>query len=588
MNDSATIGGTKKTGISRLFEIAGQRKFLLFVSAFLAFIFALCSLIPYILVFYIIKELAQSTADFSNLSNYLVWAAGVILVSIILFFISAILSHIAAFNILYELRKFIVLKIGQMTMGSLTNRSSGAFKKILYDDVERIELFIAHQIPDLVKGIALPLVTIAYLFSHDWRLALISFAPFFLLMIWLPFIYGSKKNGEIITKYHESQEAMNAGIVEYVRAIPVMKIFGQSAETFDKYGTTVKSFQHFVNQWVRNQSPAFAIFMSFISNATLPILALGLFLYFRDGLSLSVLFLFLLLGSGYIKQLFVLQSVGPQISLINRGVRQIDDLLNETTVSYHVNEQEPKHYSIRFDQVSFAYEKDNHVLQNIGFEVKERSITALVGPSGAGKSTVGQLIARFWDVTKGTIFIGDIPLQNYPQKQLMDMVSFVFQDSFMFQQSMFENIRMGMNKTREEVEQAAKYAQLHDLIISLPNGYDTLFGEAGVHLSGGEQQRFQIARAMLKDAPILILDEATAFADPENEHKIQDAISKLIQNKTVIIIAHRLRTITNVDQIIVFNQGKIEGKGTHQELLQENTLYQKMWNASQQATQFQL
>jgi len=575
-----------KTGIARLLEIAGKRKGTLIASAFFAVIFAILSLVPYIIVFYIIQELTIENPDFSNLKNYLIYATIFAIIGVFFLYVSSMLSHIAAFNILFELRKFIAEKVGKLSLGTLIDKSSGAFKKILYDDVERIELFIAHQIPDLVKGIALPLITISYLFSQDWRLALVSFLPLLVLAVWLPFLYATKKNVELINKYHQSHEEMNAGIVEYVRAIPVMKIFGQSAETFDKYGKKVLDFNYFVGNWVRNQSSVFAIFMSFISNATLPILALGLFLYFRNGVSLSVLLLFLILGTGYIKQLFVLSNMGMQISVINRGVRQIDELLDEQPLTQNDTIQNPKNYNVRFKDVCFAYNQKDEVLKNIDFEVKEKTITALVGPSGAGKSTVGQLIARFWDASSGTITIGGISIKDYPQEQLMNLVSFVFQDSFMFQQSMLENLRMGMNKTREDIKNAAKTAQIHDLIRSLPKGYDTLFGESGVRLSGGEQQRFQLARAILKDAPILILDEATAFSDPENEHKIQLAFSKLIQNKTVIIIAHRLSTITNVDQIIVFDKGKISAIGTHNQLLENSDLYQKMWDAHTRSKEF--
>jgi len=575
-----------KTGIARLLQIAGPRKGTLFLSVLFAVLSSLVSLVPYVLVFYIIRELAQATPDFSEIKTYLIYAAAAALAGVLSLYVSGVLSHVSAFNILFELRKFIVEKIGRQGMGSLTQKSSGVFKKILYSDVEGIELFIAHQVPDFVKSLFLPLVTIAYLFSQDWRLAAVSFVPLLLLAVWLPRIYANKKQAELITKYHRSNEEMNAGIVEYVNAMPVMKIFGQSAENFDKYGAKVKNFERFVGDWIRNQSPAFAIFMGFMSNATLPILALGLFLYFQNGVSLSVLLLFLILGTGYIKQLFVLNTMGIQISVINRGVRQIDELVNQPPLPENSAEQRPEGYSVRFDNVSFAYDQKNEVLKNVSFEVEEGTITALVGPSGAGKSTVGQLLARFWDVSSGDVLIGGISVRDYPQDQLMATVSFVFQDSFMFQRSMLENLRMGMDKTRQEIENAAKAAQIHDLISGLPQGYDTLFGDSGVHLSGGEQQRFQLARAILKDAPVLVLDEATAFSDPENEHKIQQAFSRLIRDKTVIIIAHRLSTITNADQIVVFDKGEVAAKGTHDELLQNSPLYEKMWNAHTRAKEF--
>ncbi|OJU76973.1 MAG: ABC transporter [Bacteroidetes bacterium 47-18] len=571
--------------MARLLEIAGRRKVLLFVSGFLAVVHAVLSLVPYILVFYIIRELTRETVDFTLTSTYIIYAVIAAIISMAMLFLSGILSHIAAFNILYELRKFIADKVGRMPMGYLTNRNSGALKKILSDDVERIESFIAHQIPDFVKGIALPVITLIFLFSQDWRLAAISFVPLLILVVMIPKMYGGR-NRQLIRDYHQSLEDMNAGIVEYVRAMPVMKIFGQSADTFDKYGNTVKRFNSFVAEWVKSSTPGFAVFMSFTSNAMLPVLALGLYLYFANGVTLATLLLFLILGTGYIKPLFVLSNMGMQLSIINRGVEQIDELLGQEDLEENTAMQQPGNFNIEFQDVSFAYQDESWVLDKISFEIKEKTIAALVGPSGAGKSTVGQLLSRFWDVSKGGIYIGGKDIREYPTEQLMQMVSFVFQDSFMFQQSMYDNIRMGMDKTTEEVENAAKAAQIHDLIVGLPNGYDTLFGQSGVHLSGGEQQRFQLARAILKDAPVLILDEATAFADPENEYRIQQAFSELIKDKTVLIIAHRLSTITDADQILVFDKGKLSAKGKHDELLQQSELYGRMWNAHIRAKEF--
>lgn len=575
----------RKTGIARLLEIAGSRKLLLFSSGILASMHALLSLVPYILVFYILQELTQKNIDFSLIRSLLVYAAIAAVVSMLLLFVSGILSHIAAYNILYELRSYIVDKVGKLSIGFMNERNSGVFKKILSDDVERIENFIAHQIPDFVKAMALPLLTILYLFFQDWRLAAISFVPLLVLIIWLPIMYLGR-NKELIRQYHQSLEDMNAGIVEYVRAMPVMKIFGQSADTFEKYGKTVRSFDGFVQEWIKNSTPAFAVFMSFTSNALLPVLALGLLLYFQQGVSLATLLLFLILGTGYIKPLFALSNMSIQISVINRGVEQIDNLLDQELPTESVQMQQPANYDLVFRQVSFSYTGRDQVLHNISFDAKQGSIVALVGPSGAGKSTVGQLLSRFWDIQSGSITVGGIDIKAYPTQQLMSMVSSVFQDSFMFNQSIMENIRMGMVKTDEEVEQAAKAAQLHEVIIALPNGYQTNFGQNGVHLSGGEQQRIQLARAILKDAPILILDEATAFADPENEYRIQQAFSSLIKDKTVIVIAHRLSTIVDADKILLFDKGQIVARGTHDSLLKEAELYQRMWNAHTRAKEF--
>lgn len=573
--------------MKRLLQIAGQRKSLLLASCTLAVIHSVLSLVPYALVFYIIKELTQSQPNFSTIQQYVIYAIVIVIVSMVAFLLSGILSHIAAFNILYGLRKTITEKVGILPMGYLSHRNSGAFKKIISDDVERIETFVAHQIPDFVKAVALPLLTLGYLFSEDWRLALISCLPLLVLVVIMPLMFGSK-NQSLTQKYHHSLEEMSAGIVEYVRAMPVMKIFQQSAETFDKYGKKVLTFHRFVSDWIRHSSPPFAIFMSFASNAMLPVLALGLYLYFHNGLTLATLLFFLILGTGYMRPVFAMSNMAMQLQLIEQGVQQIDKILEAPVLPETHTPQEPTHYDICFDKVSFAYDGEHYVLNDINFTAKEGSITALVGPSGAGKSTVGQLLSRFWDVQEGNISIGGVDIRQLSTEKLMQMVSFVFQDSFMFAQTMYENIRMGMNKTKEEVIEAAKAAQIHDFIMSLPKGYDTLFGQQGVHLSGGEQQRFQLARAILKDAPILILDEATAFADPENEYKIQLAFSELIKGKTVLVIAHRLSTITTADQIIVFEKGEINAIGTHNELLQSSELYQRMWNAHNRAQEWNI
>lgn len=573
----------KKTGIMRLLEITGSKKVVLLFSAILSVFHAILSLVPYILVYYIIKELLNSTTDFEQIRTYLIYAIIAGVISMLLFFLSGVMAHIAAYNVLHQLRTYIANKVGVLPMGYLSNKNSGALKKILSDDVERIEHFISHQIPDFVKGISLPLITLGYLFSQDWRLALISFLPIVIIALIIPKIFASPDGKELLDRQTTTLENMNAGIVEYVRAIPVMKIFGQTADSFDKFGSTVIAYREAVHAWTKRSVPGFALFTSVMNNAMLPLLALGLYLFFNHNLSTSTLLLFLILGTGYIKPIFALSNMAPQLALISNSMAGIDALLEQDTLPESKIVQTPLNYSVTFDDVSFSYDEDKAVLNNISFTIKEKSIVALVGPSGAGKSTIGQLLARFWDVTRGSIKIGGIDVRDYPTAQLMELISFVFQDSFMFQQSLFENIRMGMDKTTEQVEAAAKVAQIHDLIMSLPDGYNTLYGQSGVHLSGGEQQRIQLARAILKDAPILILDEATAYADPENELKTQRAFSSLIKNKTVLIIAHRLSTITDVDQILVFNKGELVGNNKHLVLKEENELYQRLWNAHTRA-----
>lgn len=577
----------KKSGVSRLLEIAGRRRRLLLLSAGLAILHVLLAIVPYILTYAILKALITPPVDAALIKTYIRDGVYAIVAAYALLYASGMASHVAAFNILYELRKQMADKLGRLPLGFINQYNSGALKKIMADDIERIENFIAHSIPDFVKGMALPLITLIYLFTVDWRLALASCLPIVLLLVLIPIVF-SKKNVAEMTNYHQSLEDMNAGIVEFVRAMPVIKIFGHTAVSFDKYSGAVCRFKEMVLAWHRHSAPAFGMFISFVSNASLPVLAVGFYLYFQHGLSLSVLLLFLILGVGYIRPLFALSNLGSQISVINHGVKRLDEILFSKEAETVGNETLGTDYCIEFDHVTFSYDGHADALRHVSFTVPPGSITALVGPSGSGKSTAAQLVARFWDIQRGYILIGNQDIRKIKPEVLMQHISFVFQDSFMFQQSILENIRMGMDKSLPDIIAAAKAAQCHDFITRLPEAYQTIWGKDGVHLSGGEQQRIQLARAILKDAPILILDEATAFSDPENEYLIQQAFQQLIARKTVIIIAHRLSTITRCDQIVVMDKGAVAGIGRHEALLQDCALYHTMWQAHTRAKSFTL
>ncbi|MEM7107683.1 MAG: ABC transporter ATP-binding protein [Bacteroidota bacterium] len=578
----------KPNGIVRLLQIAGRRKYLLAVSGLLAILHAALALVPYVLVYYIIRELLNPPLNSDQIEQYLVWAIAGACGSYVLLYASGMASHVAAFNILYELRKLTAAKLGKAPLGFVNSYSSGALKKIVADDIERIETFIAHQIPDFVKGFTLPVVTIIYLFYVDWRLAAISFLPLLVLAIWTPVTFSSAYTKEMMKKYHSSLEDMNAGIVEFVKAMPVMKIFGQTADSFKQYRGAVDEYAKNSIKWLFKSAPPFAVFMSFITNALLPVLILGTYLYLNNGLVLPTFILFLILGVGYIKPVFSLATMGMQVTLINRGVQRMDELLSAEEQESQTETPRPKSWEIRFNEVDFSYVNGTKVVDQVSFTLPEGSLTAFVGPSGAGKSTAAQLVARFWDIQAGQITIGNIPVNTLPIETVMESVSFVFQESFMFHETIYENLRMGMQRSEKEIIQAAEAAQCHQFIQRLSKGYQTRFGEQGVHLSGGEQQRIQLARALLKDAPILILDEATAFSDPENEYRIQQAFSALIKDKTVIVIAHRLSTITDADQIVVFDAGKVTAAGTHEELLKSNERYSQMWNAHVRAKEFEI
>lgn len=578
---SETRSPQQSQGLARLLAIAGQSPALLWAAGILAFIHALLLLVPYLLVYRLILALLNNDISL-ELWGLIAWAAALTLLSYLLLYVSGLLSHMAAFNILYGLRRTMADKLGRLPLGWLTQQRSGAIKKILTDDIELVETFIAHQIPDFVKGVALPLTTVFLLFYLDWRLALVTFVPIPLLFALMTYSFTNQTMKAKSTEYSNTGEDVNAAIVEYVRAMPVMKIFGQSRDAYSQFYQSVQNFRNVVLAYHHGiVTKIFAVFMSFMSNVLLPILALGIWLYQRGEVTLPTLLLFLILGVGYIKPVFALSNIGSTLYRILEGVKRMDAVLNEPELLAPTQPVLPQSHSIRFNQVSFSYQPGQNTLQDVSFEVPQGTITALVGPSGAGKSTVAQLVCRFWDITSGSITLGGVDIRQIPLETLMNQVAFVFQDTFLFQESVRENIRMGLPATDAQVMAAAQSAQCHDLIQALPQGYDTRVGD--VHFSGGEQQRIQLARAILKDAPVLILDEATAFADPDNEFKIQQAMSQLIRNKTVLVIAHRLSTITDSDQILVFDQGQIAARGTHPELLSQSPLYQQMWQAHTQA-----
>ncbi|MEM6724774.1 MAG: ABC transporter ATP-binding protein, partial [Bacteroidota bacterium] len=433
-----------------------------------------------------------------------------------------------------------------------------------------------------------PLLTLCFLFVVDWRLALVSLLPLLFVVIASYFSFGTDQSKELMKKYHDSLEDMNSGIVEFVRVMPVMKIFNQSASNFKKFSDTVSQFEFFVTQWIRKTSTVWGMLLSFLNNALLPLLVVGLILLTGYELDLSVFFLFLILGVGYIRFMFALVSFGPQISMINHGVNRIDEILFNIKEHEAGDEPFPDTYDIVLDRVDFRYTETIAVLKDVSFNIPQGSITALVGPSGSGKSTIVQLLARFYDVEKGAILIGGKNVKAIQEKALMQSIGFVFQDSMLFYQSIADNIRMGAQATEAAIIAAAKIANCHDFIQRLPQGYQTKFGDKGIHLSGGEQQRIQLARVALKNPKILLLDEATAFSDPENEQLIMQAFARIIHDKTVLVIAHRLSTITTADQIIVMENGRVNALGTHEVLLKTSELYSKMWNAHNRAKEFEL
>lgn len=581
----------RKTGLARLIEIAGTKRRLLIGAMLLAVITAIVQFVPIIAVYNILIELAEHALDPSLIDKAYIWlwsyiALGAFFAFGVLTFASLMLSHIAAFNILYEIRMQLVQKMVRLPLGFFSRRASGELKKIMSDDVERIELFIAHHIPDIVTALLFPLILVSYMFAVDWRLAIVVLAVLAMAFYVMGRMYTGKKIREVSKRYVETLGRMNASIVEYIRGIQVVKTFTESTNAYRKLNDDIKEYRKFANEVNVQYQPTYVGFLTILSSALLFIIPVAVWLFVGSAsyaTFVPVLLMFLFFGVAVFFPVLKLLWIGSFLNQNNMGVQKIDDILHMDEIEEPDIPRHPKDASVEFRNVSFAYDT-TPILKAISFISHPGTITALVGPSGAGKSTVAMLAARFWDVQSGEILIGGVPVKEIPTSVLMDNVAFVFQDNMLFFDTIEENIRMG-NKTAtfEEVARAACAAQCHEFIESLPNGYQTLVGEGGIYLSGGEAQRIALARAILKDSPIILLDEATAFADPENEGKILAAFSHLIKGKTVLVIAHRLSTITNADRILYVDKGVIAEQGTHEQLLALKGEYARMWETYNRA-----
>ena len=584
----------RKTGLARLIEIAGIKRWLIIGAMSLAVITTIMQFVPIIAVYNILIELAKYALNPSLIDKAYVWHWGYIALEAffafgVLTFVSLMLSHIAAFNILYEIRMQLAQKMARLPLGFFTHRASGELKKIMSDDVERIELFIAHHIPDIVSAVLFPLILIGYMFAVDWRLALVVLAVLAVTFYVMGKMYTGKKIREVSERYLGTLGKMNAGIVEYIRGIQIVKTFTESTDAYRKLNDDIKEYRKFANEVNVQYQPTYVGFLTILSSALLFIIPIAIWLLIGSAsyaAFIPVVLMFLIFGVAVFFPVLKLLWIGSFLNQNNMGVQKIDDILYMDEIKEPTTPRYPEDASVEFRNVSFAYDT-TPILKDVSFVAHPGTVTALVGPSGAGKSTVAMLAARFWDIQSGEILIGKVPIKEIPTSVLMENVAFVFQDNMLFFDTIEENIRMGnKDATFEDVTRAACAAQCHEFIESLPNGYQTLVGEGGTYLSGGETQRIALARAILKDAPIILLDEATAFADPENESKILEAFSYLINGKTVLVIAHRLGTITNADRILYVDKGVIVEEGAHEELLAFRKSYAHMWNTYNRAKEW--
>lgn len=582
----------KKGDIGRLLEIAGEKRNLLIMSGILAVISTVLMFVPFLATYFIAAELLKHAAspnlsDMALIRHWGIWAFVSLIAALAFLYASTMASHVSAFKILYSLRVRLAKHLATLPMGYHTRQSSGAIKKTLELSVEKIEGFIAHQLPDFVGAAALPVLMLTAMFILDWRLALVSAVPIVGAYLLQSLVFYGKAGMESVKQYHNALESMNAAGVEYVRGMPAVKVFGLTVNTFLSFHNSIKSYRDFAVEYTRFCKHPYITFMTIISSLLSFIAPLGVFLLSgqpdNQAFALTLL-LFLVLAPGVASPMMKLMYLGGNMRMISEGVTRIDEIFAQQPVAEPSAPKQPRSFDIEFQNVSFSYDsKDTstrtEALSEVSFTAHEKEITALVGPSGSGKSTIANLIPRFWDVSAGTISIGGVDIREMGTEKLMETVSFVFQDVHLFYDTIEENIRMGHRATNEEVIAAAKAACCHEFIEKLPQGYQTKIGEGGTYLSGGEAQRVAVARAILKNSPILVLDEATAFADPENEEKIQQGLSSLIQGKTVIIIAHRLSTVREANRILVVDNGRIREQGTHEQLLGQNGLYRRMWNA---------
>ncbi len=570
----------QKSWISIVFSFASQCRGKIELSVVCAIISVAAGLVPYWSVYQVITLFIGGSPEMAVVWKWCWIGLGAYAVRFLLYGISTSLSHISAYTILENIRLALAQRLMKAPLGTVMGESVGKLKSVLVDRVETIELPLAHMIPECSSNLLLSAAVFIYLACIDWRMALAMLVtiPFALVA----FAAMMKNFNKLYADYMESSNYVNGVIVEYVEGIEVIKAFNQSSSSYEKFAKAVQSFKDYTLKWYQSSWKGMNFITAVLPSTFLGTLPVGMYLYWKGTLAPQDLVICLILSLGIVGPLMNFTTYINETKEIEYAVHDVDKLLHAEELPDIGSPAEIQSKEIVLHNVSFSYDKESgkQALSHVDLKIPEGKFTALVGPSGGGKSTIARLIARFWDVDGGKITIGGTDIRNMPLSQLTDLVSFVTQDNFLFNCSIKENIRLGNPKASdEEVYAAAKAACCDTFIRELEHGYDTAAGDAGNRLSGGEKQRISIARMILKNAPIVILDEATAFTDQENEEKIQKSIAALTKGKTLLVIAHRLSTIKNADQIIVLQNGQVENIGTHQQLLDGDSLYRDMWQA---------
>ena len=559
-----------------LLKLSGQHKIKLIIAALFSIISTTLSAIPYILVYRIILELFNDKIDYRNIQSLVFKAIFFIILGVAARILSGIFSHISAFNILYKIRIDLIEHMSGLNMGFFKKSMTGKLKKIINEDVEKLENFIAHQIPDLSSAFVTPLIFFGIMLYFNWKLSLVLFIPVILGILAQS---GMFKNymGKV-DHFYKLVAKLNSTIMEYINAMNVMKAFNLTAKSFKDYRDNTQEYADYWVELTELAVPYYSAFLCLVDTGMLFIIPIGGIMLLNSRITIPVYILFLLMSTIFLNSLKSLFELSQNLSFLLKGMEKIIEIFDEKEQTSG-NIKFPQNFSqgLKYENITFAYNKAK-VINDFTLNIRAGTTTALVGPSGSGKTTIGLLAGRFWDTDEGKITIDGINIKDITYESLMDNVSFVFQDTFMLHDTIYENILMGKNYTRDEVENAAKKAQIHDFIMSLPDKYETKIGEGGIKLSGGEKQRISIARAILKNTPIVILDEVTSYSDIENEAKIQSALKTLLKGKTALIIAHRLYTIKNADNIVFMNKGKIMEQGTHDELLKNRADYWHLWS----------
>ena len=570
----------------------GKRKVLLPAAMLLSALSALAGMLPYILIWLIVRELLEygEITSSGNVVTYAWWAAGMAVASIVLYFAALMSSHLAAFRVESNLRKEAMRQIVRMPLGFFDINTSGRIRKIIDDNAGVTHSFLAHQLPDLAATFLVPLVAAILIFVFDWILGLACIVPVIIAMLVMGFMMNAEGR-QFMKSYMTSLEEMNTEAVEYVRGIPVVKVFQQTIYSFKNFHRCIMNYNKMVFGYTRMWEKPMSLYTVIINGFVFFLAPLAILLIGYSGNYASVLlnfFLFVLItpvfSQSIMKSMYLNQALGQASEAIGR----LENLVAYEHLTVVAHPQPVKEFSIQFEKISFSYPGANQkAVDDVSFTIPQGNTVALVGASGGGKTTIARLVPRFWEATEGKVLIGGINVREIAPEELMKYISFVFQNTKLFKTSLLENIKYGNpDATMEEVERAVDMAQCREIINKLPLGLNTKIGTEGTYLSGGEQQRIVLARAILKNAPIIVLDEATAFADPENEHLIQQALKELTKGKTVLMIAHRLSSITDADNILVIDKGKIAEQGTHANLLGKQGIYYHMWNEYQQSVRW--